>query len=557
MINDTPKKTGIPRVLYTLGVMILVSVIGVWVFATYFAEDLLNDFLQTNLNQAVRTASDGRYRLTLGHIYYQNGTIFCKTFILERDAYKSDETGVTVERLYADTVWFGNVQWVALLRGNGLYMTRMEMTSPSLTMTEVKVGRDSIAHIRQHTSSISATMPIRLPVVSFDSIILHDIQIKVPLQCFIRQDQVYPGTLVHLFSFLLNDKSIKNKPLLYSKNIEFEMPGVRYDLADSVYSVEVEHIKGNLTDSIVTIDTISFKPNYSETAFSAREKFVRGRTEFRGFNTRVEGIDVFSLLSGRCISFHKCEVKKWSVDYYSDKRKPKNPHPSAAIMPNDLIRSFPFCFNIDTVVLREGKVRIKERVAGSSQAGSLSFDRARVTIHPLCTDSLSKFAGEPTRINLSAVFMGEASVSATIKYPIDHPKLDLHIDAAVGPCSIKILNPFLITNERKEVTQGMIESGALSMDIHNGVATTTVSPNYKDLYIKILPSSTNKKRGILETIKTFVANNFILNSTNIDKYDRKAKSATTTLSRKNEQELLQFIWVAVRKSLGKVIGGFE
>ena len=557
MINDIPKKSRIRTILYTLGVMILVSVIGAWVFATYFAEDLLNDFLQTNLNQAVRTASDGRYRLTLGHIYYQNGTIFCKTFILERDAYKKDETGITVQRLYADTVWFGNVQWAALLTGNGLYMTRMEMTAPSLTMTEVTTGRDSIAHIRPNTPSLSTTMPVRLPVVSFDSIILRDIQIIVPKQSFIRQEQVYSGTLVHLFSFLLNEKSLKTKPLLYSSNIEFEIPGAQYDLTDSVYSVEVQHIRGNLTDSIVLIDTISLKPNYSETAFSAREKFIRGRTEFQCFNTRVEGIDVFSLLSGRCISFHKCEVKKWSVDYYSDKRKPKNPYPSAAIMPNDLLRSFPFCFNIDSLVLKDGKVRIRERVAGSSQAGSLSFDRARVTAHPLCTDSLSTMCGEPTRVTLSAVFMGEAAVSATIKYPIDRKKLDLHIDAAVGPCSIKILNPFLITNERKEVTEGTIESGTLSMDIRDGVATTTVSPNYKNLYIKILPSSTKQKRGILETLKTFVANNFILNSTNIDKYDRKAKSATTTLSRKKDQELLQFIWIAVRKSLGKVIGGFE
>ncbi len=557
MINDVPKKSLLRRILPTIGVMVLISVIGAWVFATYFAEDLLNNFLQTNLNQAVRTASDGRYRLTLGHIYYQNGAIFCKTFILERDAYKSDETGITVQRLSADTVWFGNVQWAALLTGKGLYMTRMEMTSPSLTMTEVKIGRDSLQHIRPDTTILSTIMPVRLPVVSFDSIILHDIQVIVPKQSLIRQEQVYPGTLVHLFSFLLNEKSLKNKPLLYSGKIEFEMPGAQCDFADSVYSVEVQKIKGNLTNSILLIDTISLKPNYSEVAFSAREKFVRGRTEFQCINTRVEGIDVFSLLSGRCISFHKCEVNKWFVDYYSDKRKPKNPHPLAAMMPNDLLRAFPFCFNIDSVILKDGKVRIKERAAASSQAGSLSFDRARVTAHPLCTDSLGAQYGEPTRISLSAVFMGEAAVSATIKYPLDHKKLDLHIDAAVGPCSIKILNPFLITNERKEVTDGMIESGALSMDVRDGVATTTVSPNYRNLYIKILPSSTNEKLGILETLKTFVANNFILNSTNIDKYSRKAKSATTTLSRKKEQELLQFIWVAVRKSLGKVIGGFE
>jgi hypothetical protein len=549
-------RSWIKTILHLIEIVFILITLGICIFVVFFAEDALNNFLKTNLNESVRTASGGRYSLKLGHIYYQRGTIFCKTFYLSREKYDSAETGVTVQSLHADTVWFGDIEWVDLLTGKGLYMTKMEMRRPTLTMTSVGAARTKIEEVAPE-NAVSLRMPLQLPVVSFDSIVLHDIQVKVLQSDSLGDSISIAGTNARLRSFSLTDTSLVYQPLLFSEDVSFSIDEGHYIYDDSVYSITAKTIKGSLTDSVVTIDTISFLPNYSETAFAAREKYNRGRIELQCTDAQVIGIDALPLLAGRSVSFRKFEAAKWNADYYSDKRRPKNPRPPPAMMPNDFIESFSCSLNIDSVILRNGNVRIRERVPGSSAAGVIEIQKVFVKAYPICTDTLRPECSMPTRITVSGLFMGEGRINAIVTYPLHGKTLDFDLEASIGPCSIKLLNPFLIPNERKEVTGGSIINGSLTMTVRKGVAITSVTPRYKDFSMKILSTNVHEERGILEGIKTFVANNFILRSTNIDEGRKKTISATTRTVHRNDQELLTFIWAATRKSLGNVIGGFE
>ncbi|HEY6172281.1 MAG TPA: hypothetical protein VIX80_08490 [Candidatus Kapabacteria bacterium] len=537
-------------------VVFILITLGICIFIVFFAEDVLNNFLKTNLNESVRTASGGRYSLKLGHIYYQRGTIFCKTFYLAREKYDSTETGVTVQSIHADTVWFGDIKWIDLLTGKGLFMTKMEMRRPTLTMTSIGAARTTIEEDISR-NDVSGSMPKQLPVVSFDSIVLHDIQVNVPRSDSLGDSISITGTNARLRNFSLTDTSLVYRPLLFSEDVSFSINEGRHIFGDSVYSITAKNITGSLTDSVVAVDTISFLPNYSETAFAAREKYNRGRMELQCTDVQVVGLDALPLLAGRSISYRKFEAANWNADYYSDKRKPQNPRPDAAMMPNDLIESFSCSFNIDSIILRNGNVRIRERVSGSSAPGVIGIQKVFVKAYPICTDTLLPKCSMPTRITVSGLFMGEGRVNAVVTYPLHNKTLDFDLEASIGPCSIKLLNPFLIPNERKEVTAGNIINGSLTMKVRNGVATTSVTPVYKDFSMKILSTSVHEERGIIEGIKTFVANSFILRSTNLAQDGRRIVSATTRTVHKKDQELLTFIWVATRKSLGSVIGGFE
>lgn len=542
--------------LHFIEVVFILITLGVCIFVAFFAEDVLNNFLKTNLNESVRTASDGRYSLKLGHIYYQRGVIFCKTLYLAREKYDSAETGVTVQSLHADTVWFGDVKWIDLLTGKGLYMTKMEMRRPTLTMTSVGTARKKIEEVTTE-NTVSSRMPLQLPVVSFDSIVLRDIQVTISQSDSLEDSISVIGTDARLKNFSLTDTSLIYQPLLFSEDVSFSIDEGRFMYNDGVYSITAKTIKGSLTDSVVTIDTVSFLPNHSESAFTAREKYNRGRMELQCMDTRIVGVDALPLLAGRSISFRTLNASRWNVDYYSDKRKPRDPHPSPAVTPNVFITSFPCTLNIDSVILRNGNIRIRERVTGSNTAGVIEIQKVFVKAYPICTDTLSPKCGMPTRVSISGLFMGEGKINTTVLYQLHSKTLDFDLETTIGPCSIKLLNPFLIPNERKEVTSGSIISGSLMMKARNGVATTTVTPVYKDLSMRILPTSVHEERGILEGIKTFVANSFILRSTNVTQKGRRVVSATTRTTHRNDQELIAFIWVAIRKSLGSVIGGFE
>ena len=95
------------------------------------------------------------------------------------------------------------------------------------------------------------------------------------------------------------------------------------------------------------------------------------------------------------------------------------------------------------------------------------------------------------------------------------------------------------------------------MVIRNGVATTSLTPRYHNLSMKVLNDKPKESRGILEGIKTFLGNLLVLKSNNMDKPGKPALTSTTTLSRAKTSEFFEFLWLALRKSIGKLVGGFD
>ncbi|MDP4221302.1 MAG: hypothetical protein Q8916_08290 [Bacteroidota bacterium] len=551
------KRSTARKIIYSFIGLVALVVLGVWIFYTYYFQDAVTDFLGPRLQYAVSAATHGRYRLTIGKIVYKNGAVYCTDFELRRIRYNDWETGITVESVKQDTVFLRGLHIISLLRGKGAFIARMEMTSPRVVVIDVEDGREKLRHYPPATDSIPEKLPEKLPVIAFDSIILTDMNIEVPEKFRLSGiDSIYHGVAARLAGFRLDEVTLISEPLLYSKHLDLDMPKIHYDLGDSVYFMEAGPIHTSLSDSLVEIDSFSIRPKYSETAFAEMHHYLRGRMEYSSADIHLTGFDIERLMEGKCLSLKKCTVGEWRLDYYSDKRKPRDPHPPPAVMPNELAREFQFPVDIDSLVLDSGKIRIRERAPGSKEAGVVTFDRARMIATPYCTDTSSADCGAPTLIRISARFLGEAPVTATVNYHLQHKELDMDIDASVGRFSAKRLNDFLIPNERKEITDGTIEGGTLKMDIHGNTARTSVTPRYQGLSMKILPNEPGATRGLWEGLKTFVANTFVLRSSNLDKDDIKATSATTTLARKPDEEFLQFIWFALRKSLGKVIGGF-
>jgi hypothetical protein len=552
------RKSLLKRILTTLAALAVLIAVGVWIFYTYYFQDYVNDFLKPKLSAAISAATDGHYRLDIGNIVYKNGLLFCTQFDLHRVRFGNEEKGITLEGLSADTVYFKGLHLFDLFWGSGSFMKRMEMHGPKISVIDVADGRKKLGTEKPDTLPVLTKLPQRLPVIAFDSIIMTNMVIQVPKK-FKPQgpDSFYRDVSARLAGFRLDSNTIISEPLMYSKHIIIELPSISFHTADSVYAIEAGPVHADLTDSVIRIDSFTFRPNYGEEEFSALLPYLRGRLDFRCANINVHGFDLEKLMSGESVTFHRCYIDSWSFDYYSDKRKPREAHPAAAVMPHEFIQEFPMPINIDSLVLAGGKIKIRERTPGSKQAGWLQFTHVRMAAYPYCTDSVCENCGKPTAVSINALFLGEAPVTVKASYELQHKQLDLEADATVGEFSAKSLNTFLVPNERKEATNGTVEGGKLHLSIHGKTATLTATPYYKDLSMKILPDNPDGQTGIIEGLKTFVANTFVLRPENLDNGNRPAVSATTTMRREPHQEFLQFIWIALRKSLGKIIGGFD
>ena len=541
------------KIFYFAGAATILLLIAEWVFMTFYFEDALNRYAIPRLTEAARIATHGKYHLTLGRISYSNGSVFCKNFVLLRSGYDSTEHGNTVKRISIDSVRFIGVSWWDALWGNDMRMTSLEMNSPKLYMTDIEKERETLKDIPVGEPEKSSAIAKNIPVVSFDSIVLRHISVYLP-------ERYHPGSLpsfqdieLKLTKFLLDEKSLAAQPLLYSERVDFSMPKATYPLDDSDYSLEFRNIRGSFSDSLLVIDSFFYKPLFSKGVFAARHRYVQPRLDFRCFDISVHAINFVDLIGGTNLTFRTCSAGSWSLDFFSDRRIPDDPHPPRATLPNDVVRSIAMPINVDSIILDHGSILWGERWPGM-ETGTLTFSNSRIAIYPFCTDSLNPNFTAPTKIAVNALFLGESEVHGLLTYPLHNRTVDFDINATVGSFSAKKLNSELIPIERLEVTDGTINHGIIRMNVRNDIATTTVTPEYHDLSIKVLAKGAKESRGIMEGIKTFIANAIALRTNNLGHEEHSAVSATTTLRRTKDQEFLQFAWLALRKSLGKVVG---
>lgn len=547
------KRSILKKILYSLGALVVIVSLAIWIFLSFFFQDTLNSVLIPKIEQAAFNATEGRFQLKLDHISYGDGALLCKEFTLYRIAYDTSERGTVLERITIDSVTFTGLSWWDVLWGNDLALVSMEMNSPKIYLNKV----DSAMALRGNhfdTTKTDVSAYAVVPVISFDSIVLTGGSIFLPKQAEKGIAPKYEGIHITLRDFLLDTKSTAMKLPLFSKHIDFEIPGGSYSVNDSMYTVKVKGIHGRVSDSLVLIDTISYSPNYDKQTFADMHKYVQSSLELKCTAVSIRGIHFSRLLNGDGLHVRALEAAMWSADYYGDLRKPYNPHRPDAVLPHTLLSSIKARVVIDSVILKRGMIRHEERVRGSTRPSLITFTNANVTAHPFCSDTSDPLFKKPMHFSVSAMFMGKGKLVGEITYPIHQESFDLQMSATVGGFDLPLLNSYLVSNERKEVTSGKLIDGEVRMDVRSGKGTTMIRPRYTDLNIKILADGVKESRGILEGLKTFIANAFVLNTENIDTKDEKAKSVTTSRSIGKKEEFFEYIWLAMLKTIQKAIG---
>lgn len=347
------------------------------------------------------------------------------------------------------------------------------------------------------------------------------------------------------------------RPRLAFGQLVLAVPTFSYDPLHGFYTFEIRNLNGDLQKSIITMDSLNYSPKYSEDEFTALHQYARGRTDFRLAPVHIVGIDTKRLIAGQSIDIQDFDAPTVWVDYYKDMRKTPDPNPGPAVLPNDIVRKLNIPITVDTIQIEDGDIQIRERYLNLDSSGNFSFQHVKVSAAPLTLDSASPLVDTPTTFDLSGTFVAQAPMHVTMVYPLHDSSLDLSVDGTVGPFDLKQLNQYLVNAARIQVMSGQFHHADIKVNINGDVANTTALPLYDHFKIKVLPPDPNDPPDLMEGVKTFLANLLILRDDNPDEDGGPPKVGVTSLARQPSQEFFQFLWYAIRKSLGAVVGGMK
>lgn len=535
-------------VVYFLCGFALFLVLAGWIFFQYYYEDLLNAFVIPKLQEATISATHGYYRLNLKRISYRHHRVYAAGFDLYRVKYDSGARGTAVKRVSIDTLEITGVNLWKIYWGKALALRSIEMDSPEVYFADLENEKPTTPDPTYDSLKIVKSSPIRLPLISFDSIALRDIQVYTPTRK-IEEGPSYKGIAFRLTDFSYNSETKEAQPVLFSRRADIAIPDVTYPIGDSTYSLSIKNLRGNSEDSLITVDSFAYFSNYSQDQYAARHKYTKSMMDISCKGIQIEGVNFPSALTQGGIVLRNLKVNSWNLISYQDNRKPVDPNPGKSMMPNEGVSTIPTVIAVDSIILNRGRIRISER--GAAGKGTLGFDKVNITVTPIIKDTLTPSKSKPSNIHFAGYFEGEGLLDAYFSYPLFQKDFDMDVRATVGAFGPKRLNEWLVPMERVEITEGTISGGKIGMTVRNGTAQVTATPVYHNFKLRFLNAVPGKKPGFMKKVMTFLARLLVFDKENPE--PGKITVGTATHVRAFDESFTEFLWNGLRTALGKVV----
>lgn len=213
-----------------------------------------------------------------------------------------------------------------------------------------------------------------------------------------------------------------------------------------------------------------------------------------------------------------------------------------------MLSRIPFPLDIDTLEIRNSKIRYIEVPEGNQTGGEIRFDNLNAKVTGLITiDSLQK--QNQLVMDINADFMGISPVSAHFIVPYNQEYFSLDLD--VSRLNLPELNPILVPLANISIESGTMRRLRLNMDSRENSAYSTVEFDYEDLKLEIRKSGqlSGQKHGTA----SFLAN-IAIRSDNIPEKNNH-RIARFHSTRNQYRGPFNFIWETTKTGLMDITPG--
>jgi len=310
---------------------------------------------------------------------------------------------------------------------------------------------------------------------------------------------------------------------------------------DTTTHIGIAALVADFPDSTLRLAGVRHEPDVPEDDWVRRVKVRKDRIRFQADSMRGRGVAFRAFLATGEAGARVLEVQGARLDVLTDRRIPPPP-PRRHRTPQQAAADPGLPLQIDTLLVHGGTIAYRERKPETEAAGQITFEG--VTGRVLHLDAPSR--GRPLRIEVEARVMGEGALTATAEVPLGAPDFRYELSATLGPMPARAFNRFLSSNEPFEFDQGEIERVTVRQTVRRGLATTTVTPKYRDLSVKPTGDGGGLIGSVARRVKKFVANAFVVRDRNPDEDGKHLRVARTQRQYDPTKTWVQFLWLSVR-----------
>lgn len=519
------------------------------------------DFIERRVNAALNESTDARYRVDIENVEWgflgrsvRLGETSLRSITPDSDLESGSKTAARqVLRLTVPEIHVLGISWWAFLWDRHLIVEAIRFDAPRLRrsvgeLEQFAERRDESVEKRVDRASEGGSVDLvrahRFEVS--DGTLLLDGETNAPT------DSLW-GLSFKLDTLSLDPSSWRSEDRSLGSRLQTgSFDGLHYGPTDDSYVLSVGASRLSQVESIVSVKSVQYQPSVSDSVFMDQQTYRANRVRSSVEEIAVRGMNVGRLLSDTAVVADTIRIDGLDLDVYRDNHLPEDPDDPPPSMPQDLVRGFEHPLDVETIQVRQGRIRYSKRPEDVPNPGAILFDSLWASAYHVTNDPREMSPTSPSIVDARTDVAGVGRLTASFRIPLMSPHLSLSYRGRLGSMDATAFNETFVNLSGVRVESGTVDSLWFEATVNRGKATGIVHSTYRDLEIETLDRTTGN-RGLKSRLKTLVVNGLGVRSTNVPT-EEPFRSGGIDHERNPDDSFFKFLWHALRDGIYSLTG---
>jgi len=353
-----------------------------------------------------------------------------------------------------------------------------------------------------------------------------------------------------VISMSLSEMRIDNsisQGFMHSKDFAFRIPN--FTRQNKLYKMSVGDMNYSTENGQFYAKSITLKPKYDK---DNHQKIVGFQSDY--FDGSIDSVSISNpnlrhwFATEELIS-KKMRINGLNMNIYRDKRTSFNLDQRPGMF-QDLIRTSPFSFMIDSVQLLNSEILYTERPAISDMEGKIRFSNIHAGLTSVSNIKSTNKTLPDIWFNGSATIMDSCQLNTSMKFNMNDSQNSFSAEGSLSPFNMHLLNPILEPLALISIRSGRVNQFRFSFSANNSNSNGSLYFGYSDLKISVL----EKKNGNTKEAKfaSFLANSLLLRSNN--PRGKELIPDEINIGRDEKRSTLNYLWKSVFSGIRNTLG---
>ena len=347
----------------------------------------------------------------------------------------------------------------------------------------------------------------KLPLISFKNINAHQGEVSLT----ISEDETY--TLSNVRGNLENfDTEENHSSTFFSSNVELKASDFSGYYNDKNDKLSITGIEINNTGKNIILDQLRLSPVHEKIKYAYQIGHEADWIDLALNDITIDGLDLSALLKKDFLKINKITAGSLDAEVYRDKKLPfpKNNNPP---LPQTALRNADIEIDIDTVLIDNGKITYQELSEVAFEPGEITFSDLDIKIYNITNMPAELLKKNELQVKTSGNVEG-TDITAYATFDLTSPTNDFKFAGELGSGNLRRFNKIMEKNVFLRIEKGYSKGLTFNIKANNEEAIGKMKFYYKNLKVSLLDKQTNKTSGLDESLASFFANTFVINSNN-------------------------------------------